>query len=338
VPKVQYKVIKTADDAKDMSDSFFLQRSAIVISEVSGTPAASPEAAPRPPGKAPAAPEAAPAAETPVAEVETSTAAAKVPAAAPKTPAATAKTPSGARAGTKPPRQTLAENQSMDVGVVSIPREYRDVKLGIEPANTWWSKTTVSIKKIDNTELVSSVGVEVTNTTVQNIGDIGGAIVKIVGLAAAIGLKKEEVKVCSLPRTYELFADGLEHPIEDECISVQLGPLPPDVIEVSKIPQGVGTHSYYYSACRDAVVTFNIDNATANRTQTVRVADPRYVQAVRFPPKGSITSHSQCGVSVVTEPTTAASASASDVVAALATQGKAIKDAIDASKKPAATK
>jgi hypothetical protein len=224
-----------------------------------------------------------------------------------------------------------------DVSIVSKPAEYRDLKLAIKPSNNWQSNTTVTVNKIDNKELVASIGVEVTDTTVKTINAVGGAIVKVISLAGGLGLL-EVHEDCTLPITYDVpkdlpTAEGgqVEGP---KCFTLSVGKLPPDAMPAAQIPVDSDTHYYYYAACRDATVTLKLPNQVGNKTKTVRIADPRYVQLVQYPPKGTITSHTECGVSIKTEATTPTSAA--DIVDALATQGKAIKDAIDAAKKPAA--
>lgn len=271
LPNVQYRVVKSADDMKGMADSFFLQRSTIVIDLVSDT---------------------------------------------------TAKN--------KDNKDVLVS----DVSVVSKPAEYRALKLAIKPSNNWRSDTTVTINKVDNKELVASIGVEVTDTTVKTINAVGGAIVKVISLAGGLGLR-EEHKECTLPVTYDVpenLPDSGPVPTGTSCFSLSVGKLPPDAMLATQIPVNSDTSYYYYAACRDATVTLTLANQTGNRTKTVRIADPRYVQLVQYPPKGTITSHSECGVSIKTEVTSPTSAA--DIVDALATQGKAIKDAIDAAKKP----
>jgi hypothetical protein len=222
-----------------------------------------------------------------------------------------------------------------DVSIVSKPAEYRDLKLAIKPSNNWRSNTTVTVNKVDNKELVASIGVEVTDTTVKTINAVGGAIVKVISLAGGLGLL-EVHEACTLPITYDvpnnLPAEGSVD-TGTTCFRLSVGKLPPDAMLATQIPVDSDTNYYYYAACRDAIVTLTLPNQTGNKTKTVRIADPRYVQLVQYPPKGTITSHSECGVSIKTEATSPTSAA--DIVDALATQGKAIKDAIDAAKKPA---
>ncbi|MEB4734136.1 hypothetical protein OXV40_34380, partial [Burkholderia contaminans] len=45
-----------------------------------------------------------------------------------------------------------------NVSVASVPTEYKDLKLGIRPVNDWRSSTMLNITKLDNTDLVISIG------------------------------------------------------------------------------------------------------------------------------------------------------------------------------------
>jgi hypothetical protein len=222
-----------------------------------------------------------------------------------------------------------------DVRVTSTPKESRERKIAIGVVNDWQRTTMVNITKVANTELVSSIGVEVTDTRAKSISDYGGAIVKVIGAAAAILADVDTSgNSCNVPMTYDIPFDGTSNLWENACIKIELGPLPPDAASVDTIPFGRSTSNYYYSACRDAYITIKklVGGSNLNKQPTtVRVADPRFVQVVQLPAKGTITSHSQCGVSVVTQATAQSDGAA--VADALATQAKAIKEAIEAAKK-----
>ena len=228
-----------------------------------------------------------------------------------------------------------AESSVLQISVASNPIESKDAKLGIRAVTNWRSSTVVNITKTENTDLVKAIGVEVTDNTAKNITAYGGAIVKIAGLAAAdaaplcvIEGKPITISVPTGTATGTLKASGSDG--SSQCISLVIGPLPIDAIKADDLPQNSDTHNFYYSACRDVEVTVD-PNGKQRTVQKVRIADPAFVQYVQFPPKGSITMHSQCGVSVKTDAVSTDSGAA--ILEALATQGKAIKDAIDAAKK-----
>lgn len=229
-----------------------------------------------------------------------------------------------------------------EMSITSKPREYRASKLGIHAIENWRTSTVVSVTKAPNTDRVSSIGIEVTDKTVKAIGEYGGAIVKIVSaVGAAAGpdtpclTHQGGPKTITLPDTLtdSMSFDGAEadgRPVPD-CITVKLSPLPADALQASAIPVNTDTHNYYYSACRDAEITVR-QGVGRTFKKTVRVSDPQWVQLLQFPPKGTITHHSECGISVQTDKATSDSGTAA-IIDALATQGKAIKDALEAGKK-----
>lgn len=234
-----------------------------------------------------------------------------------------------------------------EISVASKPREYTASKLGIRAIENWRSSTVVSVTKAPNTDRVSSIGVEVTDNAAKNIGEYGGAIVKVITAVAAAAdpdipclssMKGPKTitlqdKLPTAPNELEMHFDG---GVDDKnpqsgCITIKLSPLPADALQASMIPLNTDTHNYYYSACRDAEITVR-QSKTLEFKKTVRISDPQWVQLVQFPPKGTITSHSECGISVQTDKASA-DVGAAAIIEALATQGKAIKDALEAGKK-----
>jgi hypothetical protein len=221
-----------------------------------------------------------------------------------------------------------------ELTIASKPREYRVQKLGVVPITDWRSSTTVNITKILNTDRVSSIGVEVVDDTTKRITEAGGVVVKLIGLFLADAPEPPCVKAGGVieldvwnqtteTRTYQGTSGT-------QCITVKMHEPPVDAITEAQLPLRTRTHNFYYSACRDATIT--VTQAPSQViTKTVRIADPRRLQFVRFPAKGSITLHSECGVSVQTDKVAADNSFA--IVDALAAQGKAIKDALEASKK-----
>lgn len=230
----------------------------------------------------------------------------------------------------KPGESVLTEEYM----VTSKPIEFRDFKLGISPIG-YAVKTNINIVKQDNTDLVQSIGVETVDNRKKIIEEIGGAVVTIVSLVGV--LAAAPVKECSqYPLSMDIDPKDLaESELKFNCegkkdqygpITVRLGEIPLGSIKVEKLPIESKTSFYYYSSCRDATVIYK------NLSKTVRINDPNYLQFVQLPFKGSVTMHSQCGVSVRTDN------SRSDVddiqlVEALIAQGKAIKEAIEAAKK-----
>lgn len=236
-------------------------------------------------------------------------------------------------------------NGDAAITITSTPKEYVEGgKLGIKAITDWRSSTVVTLNKVENTEIIKSIDVGVTDNTAKAIGDYGGAFVKVLALGAADVVPtatpciapEKPVKIsldpvsqdanpaAILPSRKFKGSDGAT-----ECVTITLGQLPPDVTPAKNIPFNANTSNYYYSACRDATVEFF--QGKKKIVKTVRVAEPNFVQMVQFPPKGTITSHSECGISVKTD--AAATDNGAAVINALATQAKAIKDALEAARK-----
>jgi len=241
---------------------------------------------------------------------------------------------------------SLVEAPEPVLTLKSTPMEDSSRKLAINPQSDWTSTTTISLAKFANTDLVSSIGVEVTNDVVKNITEVGSVIVKALPLIAMLAASEDTFKPCLNPKGMpvtlsldlkstgraadETAAQGNASNPEKDCIKIRVEGLPPDALAYDILSAPLPTDSFLYSACRTVSVT--VLHRGERLTISARVSDPRYFQSVRFPPKGTLTMHSQCGVSITSEKA-ANQVDASAVIQALAAQGKAIKDAIDAAKK-----
>lgn len=239
------------------------------------------------------------------------------------------------------------DTTTISVTVTSTPAEHVEFKLGFTPVRNWRSKTGVNLVKHENTDLPKTVGVEVSNEVVKTITEVGTTIVKVIaGVAAVAGAAEGGPKPCidsrKQPLLVEPSSDGLgdkggrqivEGNAGDKaagCIAIRYDPLPPDAIPIASMPVSEDVNAFYYAACRRATVT--VTHRGEAYVGSIRISDPRYLQAAQMPPKGSLTMHSQCGVSVTSEKA-ANETTASAIVEALSTQAKAIKDAIEAAKK-----
>jgi hypothetical protein len=242
--------------------------------------------------------------------------------------------------------------ESPTLTVTSKPVEYTNFKIGIVPSKSIHTTTTISITKRDNTDLVSTIGVQTTDNTLTIIQDVGAIAVKAFALAPAFAPAARApsaeaptrqtaciADIANLPITIDIPASKLKEtaaisqhfdtkgtPNANGCIAVALGTLPPDAIPVESIPYGVSTSNYYYAACRDATLT--IDKAK----YVVRIADPYYVEFVQLPFKGQVKMHTQCGISVTTDQS-ASDVTGTQIVNALLVQAQAIKDAQTAAAK-----
>lgn len=232
-----------------------------------------------------------------------------------------------------------AENTVVNFTLTATPIEYTNMRIGIKPVQTWNSKTNIGITKIENTDLPKSIDVEASDLTVQRLTDSGKLLVTLASTGAGVNATdtcdnirdNEEISVIAqLPDRNE---SQLKPLVGKSCAQISYGPVAPDAIERSALPQNSDTSSYYYSACRDAEI--KILGGYKNEVifhQVVRVNDPNYLQQVQLPFKGSVSHHSQCGVSVVTQKASSDVDSVA-IAQALAAQAKSIRDAIEAARK-----
>lgn len=228
--------------------------------------------------------------------------------------------------------------------VTSIPKEDTSKKIAVRPKKNWMGETRLSIAKQENTDLPSSIGTEVSNDVVKNTTEVGSVIVKAISLAALAGAAEDRTPPCldatkgsysltvtpNKPGAHSTSEDGNAAKSEANCVKINYEPIPPDALEFAKAPLTEESSLFYYAACRRATVT--VVHRGKPLTAEVRISDPTYVQAVEFPAKGSLKMHSQCGVSVLSEKAVN-QAPASAILDALATQGTAIKEALEAAKK-----
>jgi hypothetical protein len=266
VPQVEYRVVKSPDDMRGMTDAFFRQNSVIEITN---------------------------------------------PTPKPKEPP------------TSPDETILIQSRAT---------EYRQEKLGIKALSNFSASTVVNINKRENTDLVDSIGIKVTDKLADSIKNYGSVLVKVISL----GILSNPTTPVNCNKS--IFEKGLAYDIstldpnpkewtasqESGCVNLKFSALPPDAQLASAVPQGVATSNFYYSACRDVLVTVKINEKVT--TKILRVAEPRYVQYVQLPVDGSVKMHSECGASVTTSQV--AKDSTADVLGAATDLIKNIVDAV----------
>ena len=237
--------------------------------------------------------------------------------------------------------------KSDDVTVTSTPTESEAYKLALEHDDPFWASTTLDISKMANTDLVQQIGVSVTDYRVDYINAAAQVITTLAPYAAAGVTPSQSLDRGQLPLELDLVALLKDETANDRGaralavdrhdIEVDLGPVPPDAIAFSQdaFPKR-GAHSYFYSACRTLTVTYRPSVNAPLTSQTVKVSDPHFLQAVRFPTQGSITAQSECGVSVSTQK--ASVSTTPEVIQALTTQGDAIAKALEAANSAGSSK
>ncbi|WP_439126220.1 MAG: hypothetical protein ACNJA3_28030 (plasmid) [Pseudomonas rhizophila] len=114
-----------------------------------------------------------------------------------------------------------------------------------------------------------------------------------------------------------------------------LGPVPRDSILMDKYienSKGIRKNEFVTSACRKLKIAFTdgtSDPRLKDKAWDLVVADPNYVEVIKFAAKSGIKSRASCGMDVTPGAATNDSATA-DIASALSTQAGAIADAVKA--------
>jgi hypothetical protein len=222
-----------------------------------------------------------------------------------------------------------------NVNINAVPAEHQAVRYAIGGKRTLRSNTRVNLTKIENTDLINSVGTETTDMTVTTIQQAGGVISQLISLATIFGAAADTPCVTEKAGKLKFDLDPSQAFQEfdggtTKCIRIDYGPLPQGSIPAGDLPLRRDTRFFYFAACRDATVRI-AQSGEQTIEEKIKISDPNHLQYVHLPNKGKITHHSSCGISVVTEQ--AQTVNPADIVGALQAQGKAISDALEAASK-----
>ncbi|GHS84232.1 hypothetical protein ACOQNQ_02835 [Pseudomonas juntendi] len=197
--------------------------------------------------------------------------------------------------------------------------------------------THLKVTKLDNTDLLSSIGTEVEDKRVKYIQAVGTLAVGILGAAALTSSAELPISIDSydLLRNSQIKRNGgkafakLTSPDASKAIHLEaeFGPVKDEALDNLVYAERASEKSQetiFYSACRSVTVLFN-DGPLAGQKFSATVADPRYIETVKFPKKGSIEFHSACGAN--TTSSASGASSTLDVVNAVIAQSKSIREA-----------
>jgi hypothetical protein len=240
-------------------------------------------------------------------------------------------------------RRTLVRIESVDDAGGCATKELNfEVQLAEEPAfkiamrraDKPGVRSNLNISKVPNTDLVDEVGSEVADTRVELINTAGGIVAKLAsfvdeGKSAACKPLLVTLNMQELMDKHGVGAGAQTGVAAGDGVDVDFGPLPVDAKPVTAFPDGQTQHGFFYAACRTATVRFKHCQRKIDRV--VKVSDARYFQRVGLPEKGKVIMHPQCGASVISDKDTGIRSNA-EIVDALVTQAKAIKDAIEAAR------
>jgi hypothetical protein len=232
-----------------------------------------------------------------------------------------------------------------------------DKKYSIVGANmfeNWLTDTTLNVTYRENSDLIQQIGVQITDKrteTIKTLASIATTAVGFVGLAEGPNnpsppeqLDTTELLLKKLPECKEKDDGSIEClNLKDKknstwTIDVLIGPVPKDAIPATKLNNEYSSRSFLYSACREASISLHYngkDSISGKRLvpTAVMIADPNWLETLRFPAKGKVIASASCGAESTAED--ANLPNAIDLVNTLITQAKAVKDAYDKDQTPA---
>lgn len=217
----------------------------------------------------------------------------------------------------------------------------------LEEVSDFFSETKLNISKIDNTDLISEVGVEVKdklNENLEKAGAVLGTVLKFALTAAAAEYPTRTV--IDVKEYAAAHTEWQELPLNSGWVyKIALSPLPkpPGAVKTTDFfadpptgVKGLSVNVFPMSACFDATLyLYKGTNGPGSKTDwdnvrpfQLKIADPEYVQILALPSKGKIKMHSSCGASVTSE-TREGAHPAYGVIETVIKQAEAIKKAID---------
>ncbi|WKV50796.1 hypothetical protein [Dickeya fangzhongdai] len=243
-------------------------------------------------------------------------------------------------------KKSNGENGALKYKVTVLNHDYKKFKLGISPKEGLFTKTNISMSKIENTDRVKDIGVDTEDNREKMVKEFGALAISVTKLIPMTLFSKNKNKTVQTKIVETKIVETKTVDIDDKILNdngksfdlsdgysaeIALGSVPADAISAdwvtSSLPENLDKikHHFIYASCRDGVIKVKKAGAVEEIIY-VRVNDPRYLQAVALPVKGKVTTHSQCGVSVVTEKNSQSTDTA--VLTALLNEMKEVKDAV----------
>lgn len=230
------------------------------------------------------------------------------------------------------------EGEGGGIKMVSIPAETDSARYMIRPTRSMGVETRLNVVKIDNTDIISSVGTEVEDNRQKIIQATGAVAVGLIGVmekpapGAILPLTVETEPFLNTTKSKEADAEPRQGSIQNangEVLDfiIEFGALPVDAIARDVFERKINDERQnviFYSACRTAKITF-LGEPVNHKQFTVTVADPNFVQTARFPEKGKIEMHSACGSNTTTAESSVSSTV--DVIGAVIAQAKTVREA-----------
>ncbi|HCF2990384.1 hypothetical protein OD781_08795 [Pseudomonas aeruginosa] len=251
------------------------------------------------------------------------------------------------------PKFTLAKSQLVfDYGdkekkanpqMVSVPAEAEPhpdtpTRFAIRQDDPWGVDTHLKVTKLDNTDLLASIGTEVEDKRVKYIETAGAVAVGLLGAVALTGTDKELplsidsyqlLRAANVKRDKGVAYGKVTAPDGNTSykFTASIGPVKPDALDTSTYSakaNETAQETIIHSACRSITVTFS-DGPLGGQQFSASIADPRFVQTVKYPEKGSIEFHTACGAN--TTSSASGASSSLDILNALIAQSKTVREA-----------
>ncbi len=230
-----------------------------------------------------------------------------------------------------------------DITVTARNMQIDDFRIALRPNDSFGIKTTLTLTKESNSDLLNEVGSAITDNRVEIITDtakVATAVVSMLALDNQVNLPfsvDTQPLLRSLARSGSA-ADGTKPETwptaaGQPSLKYWVGPIQPDAAPLSSQTLLQYKSGIAYAGCRELKLSFvasvQLDGVPTakNFQKSVYVADANFVRYVAFPPKGKITVHPQCGTSVTTEKDDGSSTSL-QIASALAQQAQAVNKAI----------
>lgn len=225
----------------------------------------------------------------------------------------------------KPPKWGLT--------VASEPVEAVDRRFLLLQSSDLMSRTTLVVAKRPNTDLIASIGSEVTDNRIALIQNVAAIAKVAIGFAVsgAAPLNKPFSTRWSLTDPGDFVAATSS---QEGWMAWKHSTMPTLTIRVGRAPTTATSYSagllkprmngVYHSACRPVIVAYKAPDGEEFEW-IGKIADPNSVEFSALPRKGKVEFHSQCGVSITNEKDPSSTPDA--IAAAAAAQAAAVIEA-----------
>jgi hypothetical protein len=211
--------------------------------------------------------------------------------------------------------------QKVGASVIVTASEDKRFLFGLNPVESIWFKPNVSVTYFDNSRMIKVIGTDAQDDRIKVIQGIGGALASLITVAAGAPAKKVEVTATdAAPLSLPVAIDISSYDFGASAwVGIQGNPGWEYKVSLQVDPRGTkqrddffssfadkSTRAFPLSSCQDGDLQIRKSKGTnANEDRAVsypiRIADPRNVETMLLPYKGSITMHTICGADLATQ-------------------------------------